>query len=55
MVPIEDLGAEDTYWSKAADEAVAVWRAQGRPPGIPIEDIARDLGIDLNADPDPAP
>jgi hypothetical protein len=27
----------------------------GRPAGIPIEKIARDLGIDLTADPDGAP
>lgn len=58
VVPIEDweaLEAEDAYWSEAADEAVAAWEAQGRPDGIPIEDIARDLGIDLAADPDAAP
>jgi PHD/YefM family antitoxin component YafN of YafNO toxin-antitoxin module len=57
VVPIEDLEAleaEDEYWSKAADEAVAAWEAHGRPAGIPIEDIARDLGIDLTADPDVA-
>jgi hypothetical protein len=53
-VPIEDLEAleaEDEYWSRAADEAVGEWEAAG----IPIEDIARDLGIDLAADPDAAP
>lgn len=58
VVPIEDLEAleaEDEYWSRAADEAVAAWEAEGRPTGIPIEDIARDLGIDLTADPDAAP
>jgi len=26
-----------------------------RPAGIPIEDIARELGIDVTADPDAAP
>jgi prevent-host-death family protein len=34
VVPIEDfeaLEAEDEYWSKAADEAVAAWEAHGRP------------------------
>lgn len=58
VVPIEDLEAleaEDEYWSKVADEAVAEWEAAGRPAGIPIEDIARDLGIDVNADPDATP
>jgi len=58
VVPIEDLEAleaEDEYWSRAADEAISEWEAAGRPAGIPIEDIARDLGIDLAADPDAAP
>jgi hypothetical protein len=58
VVPIEDLEAleaEDEYWSRAADEAVAEWEAAGRPASIPIENIARDLGIDLTADPDAAP
>ena len=57
VVPIEDLEAleaEDEYWTTAADEAIAKWEAAGRPAGIPIEDIARDLGIDLTADPDAA-
>jgi hypothetical protein len=56
VVPIEDLEAleaEDEYWSGAA-EAIAEWKAAGRPAGIPIEDIARDLGIDVTADPDAA-
>lgn len=33
VVPIEDLEtleAEDEYWSRAADEAVAEWEAAGR-------------------------
>ena len=58
VVPIEDLEAlqaEDEYWSRAAEEAIAEWEAAGRPAGIPIEDIARDLGVDLTADPDAAP
>jgi PHD/YefM family antitoxin component YafN of YafNO toxin-antitoxin module len=58
VVPIEDLEAlegEDEYWSKVADEAIAEWETAGRPAGIPIEDIARDLGIDITADPDAAP
>jgi antitoxin (DNA-binding transcriptional repressor) of toxin-antitoxin stability system len=58
VVPIEDLQAleaEDEYWARAADEAIAEWEAGGRAAGIPIEDIARDLGIDLTADPDAAP
>ena len=57
VIPIEDLAAleaEDQFWSRAADEAIAEWAAAGRPPGIPIADIARDLGIDLTADPDTA-
>jgi len=57
VVPIEDLQAleaEDEYWSRAADEAIAKWEAAGRPAGIPIEDIARDLEIDETADPDDA-
>ena len=57
VVPIENLEAleaEDEYWSRAADEAIGEWEADGRPGGTPIEDIARDLGIDLAADPDAA-
>jgi prevent-host-death family protein len=57
VVPIEDLEAleaEDEYWSGAADEAIAEWKAAGRPAGIPIDDIARDLGIDVTADPNAA-
>ena len=58
VVPIEDLEAleaEDEYWSRAADEAIGEWEGAGRPASIPIENIARDLGIDLTADPDAAP
>jgi prevent-host-death family protein len=58
VVPIADLRAleeldeaEDAYWSRVADDAMAQWEAEGRPAGIPMEDIARDLGIDLTADP----
>jgi hypothetical protein len=53
-VPIEDLQAleaDDECWSSAADEAIAEWNAAGQPSGIPIEDIARDLGIDVTAGP----
>jgi hypothetical protein len=31
VVPIEDLEAEDEYWSRAADEAIGEWEAAGRP------------------------
>jgi len=58
VVPIEDLAAleaEDEYWSRAVGEIIAEWEATGRPAGIPIEDIARDLSIDVTADPDAAP
>lgn len=54
IVPIEDLEAlkefdaiEDEYWSRVAAEEVAKWEAEGRPPGIPMADIIRELGIDL--------
>jgi prevent-host-death family protein len=58
VVPIEDLKAleaQDEYWSRAVEEIIAEWEAAGRPAGIPIEDIAHDLGIDVTADPDAAP
>ena len=57
VVPITDLrtleedDAEDEYWSRVADEAVMQWEAEGRPAGIPMEDIAREWGVDLNAKP----
>lgn len=54
IVPVEDLraleeldAAEDDYWERVADEAHARWEADGRPAGIPMEEIARDLDIDL--------
>jgi hypothetical protein len=37
------------------EEIIAEWKAADRPAGIPIEDIARDPGIDVAADPDAAP
>lgn len=58
VVPIEDLEAleaGDEYWSRAVEEIIAEWKAADRPAGIPIEDIARDPGIDVAADPDAAP
>jgi len=58
VVPIEDLEAleaEGEYWSRAVEEIIAEWEATGRPPGIPIEDTASDLSIDVTADPDAAP
>lgn len=58
IVPLHDLRAleeldeaEDAYLSRIAAEAVAEWEAEGRPAGIPLEDIARDLGIDLTIAP----
>jgi prevent-host-death family protein len=58
IVPLHDLraleeldDAEDAYLSRVAAEAIAKWEAEGRPAGIPIEDIARDLDIDLTIDP----
>ncbi len=58
LVPIEDVEAleaiEDAYDSRLAAEAVAQWEAEGRPPDIPLEEIARQLGIDLTADPSDA-
>jgi len=43
--------AEDAHSSRIAEAAVDQWDAEGRPAGIPIEDIARDLGIDLPVSP----
>jgi prevent-host-death family protein len=58
IVPLSDLRAleeldeaEDEHWSRVAEEATAQWNAEGRPAGIPIEEIIRDLGIDLTAVP----
>ena len=53
IVPIEDYealeAAEDAEDERLAAEALAQWRADGCPPGIPIEDVARELGIDLTS------
>jgi prevent-host-death family protein len=52
IVPIEDYEAleaiEDAYDAKLAGEAIAAWEAAGLPPGIPMADVARELGIDLS-------
>jgi prevent-host-death family protein len=52
IVPIEDYEAleaiEDAYDAKLAGEAIAAWEAAGRPPCIPMADVARELGIDLS-------
>ena len=43
VVPIEDLealeAAEDAHWSRIADEAVKQWEAEGRPAGVPHEQL----------------
>jgi prevent-host-death family protein len=56
LVPIEDVEAleamEDELDSRLAAEAAARWNAEGCPPGGPLADVARELGIDLNAEPD---
>ena len=53
VVPIADLhalealdDAEDAHWSRVAEAEIALWEAEGRPPGIPLEDIALELGVD---------
>jgi prevent-host-death family protein len=58
IVPLHDLRAleeldqaEDGSLSRVAAEAVAQWNAEGRPAGIPMEDIVRELGIDLTIAP----
>jgi prevent-host-death family protein len=52
IVPIEDYDAleaiEDAFDAKLAADAIAAWEAAGRPPGIPMADVARELGIDLS-------
>jgi prevent-host-death family protein len=49
LVPIEDMDAleamEDERDSRLAAEAVARWEAGGRQPGIPLAEIARELGM----------
>jgi prevent-host-death family protein len=53
IVPIEDYdaleAAEDAEDERLAAEALAEWEAAGRPPGIPMDEVARELGIDLSA------
>jgi prevent-host-death family protein len=58
IVPLDDLraleeldAAEDEYWSRAADEAVARWEAEGRPRTISHDDICREFGIDPAGEP----
>jgi prevent-host-death family protein len=58
VVSVEDLraleeleAAEDAYWERAAEEAHARWEAEGRPAGISMEEIARELGVDLTDTP----
>lgn len=55
VVPIADLEAiEDAEDATIAARLLAEWEAEGRPAGILLDDIARDLGIDLTGDPDTA-
>jgi prevent-host-death family protein len=53
IVPIEDYDAleaiDDAHDAELFREAMAAWEAAGRPPGIPMDEVARELGIDLNA------
>jgi len=59
LVPIEDVLAleamEDAVDSRLAAEAMARWEAEGRLPGIPLADLARELDIDLSTEPDSVP
>lgn len=52
VVPIEDVLAleaiEDAEDAAAVQQARARWAAEGRAPGIPLEEIAHQLGIDLS-------
>lgn len=51
VVPIADLRtleedeAEDAHWSRVADEAIAQWEAEGRPAGVPHEELLARYGI----------
>jgi len=53
IVPIEDYetleALEDTADERLAAEAFAAWEAAGKPRGIPMDEVARELGIDLSA------
>ena len=59
LVPIEDITAleaiEDALDRRVAAEALAQWQAEGRPAGIRLEDIARELGIELTGEPAAVP
>ena len=45
---LDDAG--DAHWARVAADAVTQWKAEGMPAGIPMEDIACELGIDLTVD-----
>jgi prevent-host-death family protein len=51
LVPIEDIEAleafEDEVDSRLAEEALARWEAEGRPPGKTLEELAAKWGIAL--------
>lgn len=53
IIPIADLHAlqeldeaEDAHWNRVADEAIAQWEAEGRPPGISHQELLARYGID---------
>ncbi len=52
IVPIEDYDAleaiEDAHDAEMFRKAMTAWEAAGRPAGIPMADVARELGIDLD-------
>lgn len=53
IVPIEDYEAleaiEDAHDAQLGGAAIAAWEAAGRPRGVPLAEVAAELGIDLNA------
>ncbi len=54
VVPIEDVAVlealEDEQDARAAEEALARWEAEGRPPGATLEELAARWGIRIDPD-----
>lgn len=58
LVPVSDLrrleeidASEDAYWADEAAKALRQWEDDGRPQGVSLEKVARELGIEMSSEP----
>ena len=56
LVPVSDLrtleeidATEDNHWAEEAERALSQWEKEGRPQGVSLEQVARELGIGMTS------